>query len=388
MPAILTHGNGMTRDGTSQGWRDVRRAGFASRVPLAEARVRLTALLRPTGTERVPLRLAAGRVTAVEIVAAQEIPAEPRALIDGYALRAAVTFGADAYNPLPVAGAVEVVAGAPMPPATDVVLPYAAVTEQREVVEPAAAGSGVAAEGSWWRRGELVLPMGRVLRGLDLAGAIAAGLTEIEVVRRPLIRLLARGGKAGAEMLAGLAGLVARDGGVVRSDAGELAATGDADLVLVVGGTGCGRDDDSAPRLAAAGRVEVHGVAIAPGGSAGFGTIAGVPVLLLPGDPLAGFAAYELLAGPALRRLAGLPEGLPHPRRERRLGAKIASQVGTTELWLVGDRGDAVVPLAPPDRANLAHAARASGFVLVEPESEGHDVGNTVTVHQLWVSHG
>ncbi len=151
----------------------------------------------------------------------------------------------------------------------------------------------------------------------------------------------------------------------------------------LVGRTGCGGDDDSAPLLAAAGTVAVHGLALAPGGSAGCGAVGGVPVVLLPGDPLACLAAYELLAGPALRRLAGLPEALPHPCRERRLAAKIASQVGTTELWLVRDAGDEVVPLAPPERATLAHAAQASGFVLVAPESEGHDAGESVLVHLL-----
>jgi molybdopterin molybdotransferase len=382
--------DGMGQGSTSEGWQDVRRSGFARRVALAEARRRLTGLLRPTGTERVALAQASGRVTATAVVAPRHVPAHPVALIDGYALSAAATYGADTYNPLPLAGAVEVVAGMPMPPGTDVVLPYAALMETQgaiEVVEPAAPGQGVAAVGSFWREGGIVLPAGRPLSGLDLACAAAAGVAEVEVVRRPEVRLLVRGDKSGMPVPDFLSELITRDGGATLAAGGDLLSAlrgiGADDLVLVVGRTGCGGDDDSAPLLAEAGTVTVHGLTLAPGGSAGCGAVGGVPVVLLPGDPLACLAAYELLAGPALRRLAGLPEALPHPSRERRLAAKIASQVGTMELWLVRDAGDEVVPLAPPERATLAQAAQASGFVLVALESEGHDAGETVLVHLL-----
>ena len=110
--------------------------------------------------------------------------------------------------------------------------------------------------------------------------------------------------------------------------------------------------------------------------------------MLLPGEPLACLAAYELLAGHGVRRLAGLPAMLPHPRRRTRLAAKIASQVGTTELWLVRLDGDDVAPLAPPDRAVLATSAAAIGFVLVPAASEGHPAGCEVDVHLFEHGHG
>jgi molybdopterin molybdotransferase len=113
-----------------------------------------------------------------------------------------------------------------------------------------------------------------------------------------------------------------------------------------------------------------------------------VAVVLLPGEPVACVAAYELLVGPAIRRLAGLPEALPHPRRRLRLTAKIASQVGTTELWLVRPQDNGVAPLAPPDRATLGTVVKACGFVLVGPESEGHDAGSEVELYFLGSDYG
>jgi molybdopterin biosynthesis enzyme len=69
--------DGMGQGSTSEGWQDVRRSGFARRVDVAEARRRLAGLLRPTGTERVALAQAAGRVTATAVVAPQHVPAHP-----------------------------------------------------------------------------------------------------------------------------------------------------------------------------------------------------------------------------------------------------------------------------------------------------------------------
>ena len=105
------------------------------------------------------------------------------------------------------------------------------------------------------------------------------------------------------------------------------------------------------------------------------------PVVLLPGEPLACLAAYELLAGGAVRRLAGLPVELPHRHRRMRLAAKIASQVGTTEFCLVRQDGNDCSPLAAPSQAILATTAAAIGFVVLPAASEGHPAGSEVDVH-------
>jgi molybdopterin molybdotransferase len=287
-----------------------------------------------------------------------------------------------------------------MPPGTNAVLPFAAATingGMLEIEEPVAPGDGVETAGAAWRRGDTIAPAGRRLTAFDRARVAEAGLEGVEVFRRPAVRIIVPGpkGRQGSAdaLLLMLDGLIERDGGFASAaaPAPEIATalrdTGAADLVLIAGRSGSGADDEAAPALAAVGQVDVHGVAIAPGGSAGLGRIGGVPVVLLPGEPLACLAAYELLAGRAVRQLAGLPARLPHPRRRLPLSAKIASQVGMTELWLVRPDGDGVAPLAPPDRAVLATTAAALGFVLVPAESEGHQVGSQVEVHLFDQNH-
>ena len=236
-----------------------------------------------------------------------------------------------------------------------------------------------------------MVPAGRRLSPLDLARAAEAGIGELTVVPAPQVRVLVRGAKgpqtAADPLLPLLRGLIARDGGVAHGAAvaEDLcdALQAPADLVLVAGRSGTGADDDSVAALAAVGRVDAHGLAIAPGGTAGLGRLGNVPVVLLPGEPLACLAAYELLAGRAVRRLAGLPPELPHRRRRLRLTTKIAARIGTTELWLVRHDGEGIAPLAPPDRAVLAMTAAAIGFVLVPAGSEGYQAGSELEVYLL-----
>ena len=385
----------MIRDPAGPAWRDVRRVGFAARTELDRARAALDALLPEPRTERVPLGAAIGRTVAASGLASAKLPTTPCARIDGYALAAASTFGASSYTPLePSSGVVEVVAGAAMPPGSDSVLGYGAVAgtaDRIEIVDPVAPGEGIMPAGGLWTTGATVVPAGRRLDALAAARAAQAGLVEITAWRRPRIALLIAGAKPDGPVVDPLAmlldGLVARDGGTLERRSG-LGSLGEADLALVAGRSSCGPDDDAAPTIAASGRMLWHGLAITPGGSAGLGTVGDIPVILLPGEPLGCLAAYELLAGPAIRRQAGLDPALPHTRATRPLAAKIASRVGTTELWLVGGRGAEVLPLAHPDLATLATTAPAVGFVLVAAASEGYPAGAEVEVHLFGAGHG
>ncbi|MGE3291071.1 MAG: molybdopterin biosynthesis protein [Geminicoccaceae bacterium] len=381
----------------AQTWQDVRRTGFAGRVELDRARATLEGLLPEPSMELAPLEAAVGRVAAKSGIAPIDLPLSPLARVDGYALAAASTYGAGNYNPIEVleGGLHEVTTGAPMPSGSDSVLGYGATTGTGgliEILEPVAAGEGVTPAGGLWSNGAVVFPAGRRLDTLDVARAAEAELMEIAVWRRPRVALLIAGAKPRRTALNPvenlLQGLVARDGGADDRTRATLDTLGEIDLVIMAGRSGCGSDDDAAPRIAARGRVLWHGLAIAPGSTSGLGVVDDVPVILLPGEPLACLAAYELLAGPALRRLAGLDPALPHARTSHRLATKIASRPGTVELWLVGAQGAAAQPLAHPDLATLAATREAIGFVIVPASSEGYPAGAEVEVHLFAGHHG
>jgi molybdopterin molybdotransferase len=360
----------------------------------------------PGEVETVLLGEAAGRILARDLRTDEDIPASNRAAIDGFALRSMDTVGAGDYAPLPLdlrpgasglaqGQARPVASGEPLPEGADAVLPLEfgdAFGLVLSVAAPLAPGDGVAQAGEECRGREILLAEGRRLRPQDLARVALAGYGEVPVWRKPAVRVLLAGRferDADGPMLANL---IARDGGVIESlgaapDAAFLAtALGrpGADLVLVAGGTGEGEEDHAVAGLARAGLVQIRRVAIHPGDSVALGRAGATPVVLLPGPPLACFAAYDLLAARLLRRLARLPGPWPYRSRVLPLAGKIASAIGRMDLCRVRVREGLVgevEPLAVADERILATVVRADGFVLVPQESEGYPRGAEVLVH-------
>jgi molybdopterin molybdotransferase len=377
---------------------------------------------RPVAAEDVGLAHAAGRVLARSVAAPLDLPPFDRAAADGFALRADETVGAGAYNPLPfrlgpasagvAAGvAVAVASGDPLPAGADAVVRLEhAMPEPPDAVAAIAAvfaGSSVERQGSHAVRRSVLLASGRRLDAGHVGLLAAAGLERVPVVGRPRVRcvlLAGRAVEAGQAPAAGeiydangpmLAALIERDGGVVagRHRVGRDAkAPGEAlrhaleapeaDAVLVAGGTGPGAADHAAAVLADAGALAVHGVAVRPGETAGAGRAAGVPVFLLPGTPADCLWAYELIAGRAVRLMAGRSPELPYAAETLRLARKVVSEVGTLEVVPVRRTGGGEAePLPSFGEAGLAAAAQADGFVLVPEASEGHPQGAAVTVY-------
>lgn len=379
--------------------------GFAERAPLAAAWTWLDALPDAGISEVVDLASATGRVLAARIVSHAEPDAAARAAADGYAVRASDCDGANAYNPLllafhepgaallPPGTTCPVGSGWVMPSGADAVLPFDAAervgVRSLEVLAPIAPGAGVDRHGHGLPSGLPILRRGQTLLPQHVACLMALGFATLPVLRRPRVRLLVPGPKSGPDILGPmLSALLARDGAVAEpvplGNAGEpeLAAAmsrqGDGPL-LVAGRSGVGPDDVSAAAMRAAGGTFVlHGLALNPGGSAGLGMLSGSPFILLPGDPFACLATYDMLAARLLRRLAAADGALPYASVQRRLACKIVSAIGLTEVVPVRMADGMARPVSA--EAGLA-SLLADGFVVVPETSEGHPAGSTVRVH-------
>ena len=349
--------------------------------------------------EDVPLPTARGRVLTEAIRAPGPIPGNNRAALDGFAVQSSASLGASSYNPirLPL---ISVAAGDVLPAGTDAVVPLqlAEPDDQAciEVIEAVAAGDYVEQQGAIAAIGATLVPTGTRLEVRHIGLLTVAGLSRVSVVRHPRVRILiTKPTKAGAwEDSNGLMIRVAveRDGGVIgeclaverhRVTIRAALVETEADIVLVIGGTGPGGDDHSAAALADAGELAIHGVALRPGETAGLGrTVSGVPVVLLPGAPASCLWAYELFAGGAIRRLGGRNTELPYRSREMITARKIVSSLGMTEICPVRcGSGDTVEPLPSFSETGLMAAVSADGFVIVPQGSEGYPQGARVIVY-------
>ena len=359
---------------------NVRGGSFAERATLAAALAWVEAHTCVLPSEDISVLDAAGRTLASPLHPPAWPPTD-RAAVDGYAVSAAETDGATDYSPLPLGFAIPVTLGDVLPPGTDAVLAYPSVSRRGSAVDAvvaAAPGAGVERRGS-----EATLLHPGPLRHDAVALLTLMGVARIAVVRRPRVALVVAGAKAGPDVLTPLVGsLVARDGGIpeVRETL-AAAPDGPADLVLLVGRSGCGLDDDMPHRIAAAGGVlALHGIAFRPGDSAGLGWLHGAPAVLIPGSPAAAASVYEMLAGPAVRRLGGRTDALPWVEKDAVLDRKVTSIVGCTDMVQVRLAGGRATPLGPADTAGLGRVVLSDGWLLVPDGSEGYRAGAAVTV--------
>ncbi len=283
-------------------------------TPLDDVIAAMKASVAPVAPRAVDLSKALYRALAEDVAATAGQPGGPRALRDGYAVRADDIADAGSYAPAPLAVApVRVDVGEALPPGSDTVVPLDAIVSRGgrfEAIAPTVIGDGVLPSGADLHAGDFIARAGWRLNDFNLAMLAMAAKTQV-LVREPRIRLVKS--RADADVVLDAVGdLLARAlnacGCAVRRSAGDLAgALADAanDAVIAIGGTGSGRHDASVQTLAKHARIVVHGIAISPGETAAFGMSGNRPALLLPGRIDAAIAGWLTMGLPLVDRLSG-----------------------------------------------------------------------------------
>ena len=382
---------------------------------------------RRTGVEGVPRDEALGRVPASAVTSGHALPGFARSTVDGYAVRAADTYGASDGLPsyLDVLGQVrmgsvpelsvrpgavlQIPTGAAIPEGADavVMVEHTQVTMPGtvEVTRPVAVGDGIVRADEDVVAGAVLAPVGRPLRPQDLGLLAAAGVTDLEVRARPRVAIVSTGDEVVAadtqRLAAGqvrdatasaLAGLVTRAGGVpdyrgiVPDDQEALTATlaeavAGNDLVVVSAGSSVGARDETTAAVDALGDATVfcHGLAIKPGKPTLLAEVAGVPVLGLPGNPLSALVVFRMVGLPVLRLVGGIERPAPEPTVPATLSRPLASAAGRLDVVQVTLRDGEATPIFGHS-ALLSLLTTADGYVVVPEPATGLDAGAAVTV--------
>jgi molybdopterin molybdotransferase len=220
----------------------------------------------------------------------------------------------------------------------------------------------------------------------------SAGVGEVEVVRRPVVRMMVTGSELlpiGAPPEPGrihesnglLVGLLARRAGALAGETetipddreATIAAVRvglDADVLVVSGGVSVGPHDHVRPAFEACGVDEVFWrVQIKPGKPLWFGRRGRTLVFGLPGNPLSAIVGASMFIVPALRRLAGERDARPELRPGRLATAAEASDGRTTFLTSRLVPGpDGVLEATPTERqgSHMTGAlGESDGFAIV-----------------------
>ncbi len=361
---------------------------IARLTPLADVLAMVDLDVKPVTPRTVETSKASGHTLAVDAMARAR-PNVAIAMLDGWALAADATLGAGGYTPaLLLVPPQRVEVGQPMPPDTDSVAPFDAVkitnghAEALMTINP---GDGVLPAGGDC---DPAIPMrraGEPLSLTDIAAFDAAGIARV-TVREPRVRVLPLRGSGIVNAAARLlAADIERRGGSARlddagRDLGAVLGAESADFIIVIGGTGNGRNDNSVQILARETRLAVYGMALTPGETAALGFAGPRPVLVLPGRLDAALSVWLLVGRRILERLAAtLHHRDRDPVETLTLARKVTSTVGLAEVVPVRRNGEQAEPLAMK-YLPLSSLARSDGWFLVPADSEGYSEGSAVQV--------
>jgi molybdenum cofactor synthesis domain-containing protein len=406
---------------------------FRKLLPFNEAKQLLeqTFSAKPVGVEKVSILEANNRVLAQDIVAPLNIPTFSRSVVDGYAVKAADTFGASEDKPVTlrfcgyvVIGespkvsvktglAAETVTGAPLPDGADSVVMVEYTSRQGDkvsVCRPVSIGENLMAAGSDIRKNETVLKSGQFLGSREIGVLAAIGLTDAIVYRRPKVAVLSTGAEvvAPGELLPpgkiydinahALSAAVHESGGepinlgIIPDEKDKLAealraALNSADAVITSGGVSVGPKDFTPHVVDSLGKpgVIISGVAIKPGKPMTIAVIDGKPVFSLPGQPTSSLFMFNIFVRPVLVKLAGRPEE-ELPRVKAVAAKKMFPARGRRTFIMVNlaydKTGRLIVSPVPTGLSGaITTLAKADGFVEISEKQQFVDAGTEIDVY-------
>ena len=378
------------------------------------------------------------RVLSRDVVSPVDVPSFDRSNLDGFAVRAADTYGAQEESPIVLRLLDEVIATAVVPQcevipgtaatiATGGMLPRGAdaivmvehteasdgTVHLRKSVTP---GFGVTFAGTDITRGETVLRRGDLLSSRETGVLAAVGVSQVWVWRLPRVGIISTGDeivRPGEPMRPGMvydsnARILADairelggqpiDYGVVADQLDRLQAVvaralDECEIVLLSGGTSKGAGDLSyhVVRQFDDPGIVAHGVALKPGKPICLAATGGKPVIVLPGFPTSAIFTFHEFVAPLVSSIAGRRE----PARaivSAELATKVNSEIGRTEYLLVGlvrrvGRGATDAPLVAfpigKGSGSVTTFSHADGFITIGRHEEIVEAGAAVSVQLL-----
>jgi molybdopterin molybdotransferase len=346
--------------------------------------------------EEMPLTEAAGRVLAVPVRADRDDPPFNRAMMDGYAVRAADTArvpcelevtgriaAGDAELPeVGPGGAAWINVGAPVPPGADAVVPVEQTRGEVVILQSAQPGDHVLPAASLAQAGEMVAT--GLLTPERVAVCASVGADPVWVRRRPRVALLSTGSELqprpgdheirnsnGPMLQALLSNYDVVDLGVVGDTSAALQAALEvglgADVLVTTGGISKGELDLVRPELEARDvKVVFHRIQLQPGKPILFGEHEGGVVFALPGNPVSALVCADLFVLPYLAARAGRGfDEVLTPTRARLSGPVEGSPKRRRVLPCVL-RDDEVDPLPWRGSADLYTVTASNAYIVIE----------------------
>ena len=389
--------------------------------------------------ETVPILDALGRVLAQSVAAADSLPPFANSSMDGYAVRADDIANACIQTPVTLAvvadiaagnasdvsvrsgAAARIMTGAPLPVGADAIVPVEDTNEPwrdeerplpthiqiSRAVQP---GDYIRGVGEDIHAGQVILEQGHILRPQEIGVLASLGVSQVQVVGRPRVAILATGdellpveaplqpgkirnsnGYAQASQVKAL-GAEPIFLGVARDTEEDVRAKlqegldANVDLFISSAGVSVGAYDVVKSVLAQEGQVGFWRVRMRPGKPLAYGKYAGVPYLGLPGNPVSAMVSFERFARAAILKMAGHTR-LLRPQISVRLLDNIQSDGRESYVRAVVERnetGEYVATTTGSQGSHIMTSLVQANALLIVPEGVKYmGAGETVTAWMI-----
>ena len=388
---------------------------YLNNLPLNEAKSKYYAHLKEVGfsgqSETVPVTDACGRVIKEAAYARICSPHYNASAMDGVAVKAEKTFTASERTPVTLTpdDYTVVDTGDPLPDNSDAVIMVEDLIEGEngnyEIISGVVPWQNVRQVGEDICMGDMIAPSGTVLTPSLCGALLAGGITEIEVIRKPLVGIIPTGDEIvlptadpqkgdiiefNSTVFKGMLGEINAKVKVypITPDKKELiesaikTALSECDIVLVSAGSSAGRDDYTAEIISLLGTVLVHGIAIKPGKPAVLGEALGKPVIGLPGYPVSAIVIMDEIVSEVVAMYYGKAKPLRKTVKAV-LAKKLVSSLKYSEyvrvsLGKIGGKLSAS-PLAR-GAGVITSFTKADGVLIVPQNCEGLEAGEEVEI--------
>lgn len=391
-------------------------------------------LFQPVEKETIPLNSALGRILGTDIQSEINLPDFPRAIMDGYAVKAMSTFGASEGNPayLNITGSIamgeeptlaigpgetaKISTGGMLPNGADsvVMIENTDVIDDTtiEVYRSVAPGQHVIQIGEDIRASETILFRGQQLRPQEIGILAALGIETVSVYRQPVIGIISTGdevlpinetptlGKIRDINSFTLSGQVTQAGGlpvrmgIVNDDFRALrdmcqTAIQASDMVFVSGGSSVGMRDFSIEVLSAIPDAEIlaHGISISPGKPTILAKVGNKPFWGLPGHVTSAMVVFHVVVRPFLEHIGGKNPAYGNTRScYARLKRNLSSKQGRVDfirVKLYHENGTLSAEPVLGKSGLIRTMTKADGLVRIDKNTEGMDKGTIVEVALL-----
>ena len=408
-------------------------------LSLEEAQALITKNTPTLESERKLLLQGQGQTSSETVIAKMDVPGYNISALDGFALKSRdiqnaaqgnpvflkiigrTTAGQSAVQSVIEGSAVRIMTGAPMPVGADSVVGFEDSVEPEGrhrligITKMVPEGANIRQAGEQIKVGAQVIKKGQILGPGEIGLLASLGLTEIQVIRRPRVAIIATGDElvqpglpigeariyggnspALAAQVASYGGLpkimnIARDSkAAIRR---QIQRSLQHDIILTTGGSSMGDHDFVKEVMAEMGNIIFGQIEVNPGKSTAFailnkggeGDRDSVLHFALSGNTTAAMLGFETLVRPALSKMRGLSTQLPQVTA--RAETAFYNQGAKTRLiWTRLHQQDsfwAARPASDEGQGVLKSIAVANGIAVIAPQINQIAPGESVQVIPL-----